>query len=70
MWGFFMRYLGGQENALDTQLAKDMSTDSFTDEDYRRIYGDDEEAIKQAKASWARAGQQVLAQTHKRKGRK
>jgi hypothetical protein len=38
----------------------DMRSDDMTDEDYRRIYGDDEEAIREAKASWLRAGEEVI----------
>jgi len=45
-----------------------LRSDSFTDEDYRRIYGDDEAAIAKAKAAWARSGELVIEDNKKRLG--
>lgn len=44
----------------EAQLFREMYSDDMSDEDYRKIYGDDEQAIREAKESWARAGQEVL----------
>lgn len=55
----------GQEAQKWAEFFKEMRSDDMTNEQYHEIYGDDEDAIREAKESWARAGEQVIESTRK-----
>jgi hypothetical protein len=57
-------YATATREEIDESLAH-LLEDEMTDAEYFKIYGGDEEAIKAAKASWLRAGQEVVASTKK-----
>lgn len=56
-----------KKTEIFSKLLKDMRSDSFTEYDYEEIYRGDKDAIKQAKASWMRAGEQVIESMEKLK---